>query len=66
MISINNNSSWVDSNSDGTIRFIVLLNSFHGTIIMGPVRYDYQSFTIIAQPCHTVVQNFIQQKIFHW
>ena len=26
------------------------IKNFHGTIIMGPGRYDYHGFTIIAQP----------------
>ena len=28
--------------------------NFHGTIIMGPGRYDYRSFTIIAQPYYMI------------
>ena len=39
-----------------------IVDNFHGTIIMGPVRYDYHGLTIISQPYRKHIKGF--KKIF--
>ena len=41
-----------------TIILGTISKNFHGTIIMGPGRYDYHSFMIIAQPYVAVACNY--------
>ena len=45
-----------------TIILLMILKSYNSVIIMGPGRYDYHSFTIIAQPYSWFV--FTWQSVF--